>query len=74
MSRNAEGEHTFHLTTYTHEVVVEGTRLAFAESLSEAKVVARAISRVMPASQETRIYAAFATTPHSSYVTGWKVK
>lgn len=74
MSTNAEGLHTFHGTNYTHEIVVEGARFAYAESLDEAKIVARAVSRVIPSSQETRIYAAFADLPHSSYRTGWEVR
>lgn len=74
MSTNAQGEHVFHGTNFTHEIVVEGARVALVESLPEAKVVARAISRVTPPSQETRIYAAFADLPHSSYVTGWEVR
>lgn len=63
---------TFHGTNYTHEIVVEGVRHAFAESLPEAKIVARALSRVLR--PEVRIYAAFATIPHSSYLHGWEVK
>lgn len=74
MSKNAEGQSTFHGTNYTHEVVVERQRFAFAESLEEAKIVARALSRVFPAHQEVRIYAAFTDLPHSSYVTGWEVR
>lgn len=74
MSTNAEGQPTFHDTIFTHEIVVEGTRVALVESLPEAKIVARAVSRVTPASQEVRIYAAFADLPHSSYVTGWEVR
>lgn len=74
MSTNAEGVPVFHGTSYTHEIVVEGTRLALVESLPEAKIVARAISRVSAASQEVRIYAAFADLPHSSYVSGWEVR
>lgn len=74
MSTNAEGQPTFHNTNYTHEIVVEGQRLAFTESLPEAKIVARAVSRVTPLTQETRIYAAFADLPHSSYVNGWEVR
>lgn len=71
---NSEGQPTFHNTVFTHEIVVEGQRLAFTESLPEAKIVARAISRIIPPSQETRIYAAFADLPHSSYVNGWEVR
>lgn len=74
MHVNAEGLPVFYGTNYTHEVVVEGKRHALAESLPEAMIVARAISRVIPATQETRIYAAFATLPHSSYRTGWEVR
>lgn len=74
MSKNAEGLHTFHGTNYTHEIVRDGARIALAESLVEAKIVARSISRVLPASQEVRVYAAFADLPHSSYRTGWQVK
>lgn len=74
MSTNAEGVPVFHGTVYTHEIVVERQRLALVESLAEAKIVARAISRVIPVSQETRIYAAFADLPHSSYVNGWEVR
>lgn len=74
MSTNAEGQPTFHETNYTHEVVVEGVRFAYTESLEEAKIVARAVSRAIPSTQETRIYAAFADLPHSSYRTGWEVR
>lgn len=74
MSTNAEGVPVFHGTNFTHEIVVEGTRVALVESLPEAKIVARAISRVTPTSQEVRVYAAFADLPHSSYVSGWEVR
>lgn len=74
MSTNAQGEPVFHGTSYTHEVVVEGVRYAFAESLREARIVACAVSRALPASRETRIYAAFADLPHSSYRSGWEVR
>lgn len=74
MSVNADGQPVFHGTNYTHEVVVERTRFAFAESLDEAKLVARAVSRALPATQEVRIYAAFTSLPHSSYVNGWQVR
>lgn len=73
MSYNAEGVATFHGTNYTHEIVVDGERVAFAVSVEEAKIVACAISRVTRTSQEVRIYAAFAGLPHSSYRTGWRV-
>lgn len=71
---NNQGEPVFHRTNYTHEIVVQGERRALAESLPEAMIVARAISRTLSAHVETRIYAAFATLPHSSYRTGWEVK
>ena len=74
MNVNAEGLPTFHGTNYTHEIVIERVRFALAESLAEAKIVARALSRVFPAHQEVRIYAAFSDLPHSSYVTGWEVR
>ena len=74
MSTNANGQHTFHGTNYTHEVVLESARVALTESLTEAQLVARAISRVTPPSQEVRVYAAFADLPHSSYRTGWQVR
>lgn len=74
MSVNAKGEPVFHGTEFTHEVVVDGVRRALCVGLAEAKVVARAVSRAVPATSDVRIYAAFATTPHSSYVTGWEVK
>ncbi len=74
MSVNAEGQPTFHGTNYTHEIVLDGARVALAESLDEAKIVARSISRVTPASQEVRVYAAFTGLPHSSYRTGWQVR
>lgn len=74
MSVNSEGQPVFHGTNFTHEIVVEGSRFALVESLSEAKIVARAVSRAIPSSQETRIYAAFADLPHSSYVRGWEVR
>jgi hypothetical protein len=74
VSVNAEGAAVFRGTSYTHEIVVEGARVALAESLPEAKIVARALSRVLPSTQEARVYAAFATTPHSSFVSGWEVK
>lgn len=72
MSTNAEGQPTFYGTNYTHEVVFNGTRFAFTEDLAEAKVVARAMSRVLAG--EVRIYAAFAELPHSSYRSGWLVR
>jgi hypothetical protein len=71
---NVDGVPVFHGTVYTHEIVVEGARVALVESLPEAKIVARALSRALPSTQEARIYAAFATTPHSSFVSGWEVK
>jgi hypothetical protein len=74
VSVNARGEPVFPGTEFTHEVVIAGVRYAFCVGLAEAKVVARAVSRAVPATSETRIYAAFATTPHSSYVTGWEVR
>lgn len=74
MSVNAKGEPVFPGTAFTHEVVVDGVRQALCVNLAEAKVVARAISRAVPATSDVRIYAAFATTPHSSYVTGWEVR
>lgn len=74
MSTNAERMPTFHGTNYTHEIVRDGARVALAESLEEAKIVARSISRVLPTSQEVRVYAAFADLPHSSYRTGWQVR
>lgn len=64
----------FHGTSWTHEIVVERARFALVESLDEAKIVARAISRTLSTSQEVRIYAAFADLPHSSYVSGWEVR
>jgi hypothetical protein len=73
VSTNAEGRATFRGTNYTHEVVVNGVRHALTESLDEAKIVACAISRVTPLSQEVRIYAAFSALPHSSYRAGWMV-
>ena len=74
MAVNAEGVSVFHGTNCTHEIVVEGARVALAESLPEAKIVARALSRVLPSTQEARVYAALATTPHSSFVNGWEVR
>lgn len=71
---NAERQPTFHGTSFTHEIVIEGSRVAFAESLDEAKIVAQAVSRVVGSRQETRIYAAFASLPHSSYLSGWEVR
>ena len=70
MSANADRLPTFRGTNYTHEVVVNGVRHALTESLDEAKIVARAISRVTSLSQEVRIYAAFSALPHSSYRAG----
>lgn len=68
---------TFHGTDWTHEIVVvsegmtQGVRYAYACDVEEAKIVARAVSRVMPG--EVRIYAALKQLPHSSYRGGWRV-
>lgn len=63
---------TFHDTNWTHEIVVEGVRYAYACDVREAKIVACAISRVLPG--EVRVYAAFAQLPHSSYRAGSLVR
>lgn len=73
MSTNAQGQPVFHGTSWTHEIVVDGVRVAFASSLAEAKIVACAVSRAARPTQDVRIYAAFADLPHSSYVNGWVV-
>lgn len=72
MSVNAQGQPVFHGTSYTHEVVHNGVRFAYAEDLTEAKIVACALSRILVG--EVRVYAAFADLPHSSYRTGWEVR
>ena len=72
MSVNAEGQPTFHGTEYTHEVVHNGVRFAYAEDVAEAKIVARALSRILVG--EVRVYAAFAQLPHSSFRAGRLVR
>lgn len=72
MSADAVELPTFHGTSYTHEVVHNGVRFAYAENVAEAKVVARALSRVLVG--EVRVYAAYSQLPHSSFHEGWMVR
>jgi len=74
VSSSPPDQPTFHGTSWTHEVVIDGQTRAYAESLDEAKVVACAISRVTGRAVEVRVYAAFDQLPKASFVTGWIVR
>lgn len=64
----------FYGTLWTHEVVVDGQRQALTVDLNEAKIVARAISRVTRPTQEVRVYAAFESIPKTSFRAGNEVR
>jgi hypothetical protein len=64
----------FYGTLWTHEVVVEGARVALAASLDEARIVARALSRVTRAALEVRVYAAYDALPYTSFRAGNEVR
>lgn len=66
------GPATFRGTDFTHEIVVNGARYAFATSRAEAKTVACALSRATTG--EVRVYAAYASLPYTSYRNGSEVK
>ena len=61
-------------TNWTHEVVVDGATRAYATDLTEAKIVARAISRVMQRAIEVRVYAAYTSLPTVSFRQGEQVR
>lgn len=61
-------------TSWTHEVVIDGVTRAYATSLSEAKIVACAISRVIANTIEVRVYAAYTNLPKTSYRAGSEVR
>lgn len=63
----------FYGTLWTHEVVVDGQRQALATDFKEAKIVARAISRVTHPVREVRVYAAFKSMPKTSFRAGVEV-
>ena len=61
-------------TPWTHEVVIDGVRRAYATSLQEALVVARAVSRAASPNVEVRVYPAYANLPHTSFRAGLEVR
>lgn len=61
-------------TDWTHEVVVDGITRAYATSLEEAKIVARAISRVLRRAIEVRVYVAYTNLPTVSFRKGDEVR
>jgi hypothetical protein len=61
-------------TNWTHEVVIDGETRAYATSLDEAKIVARALSRVTRATTEVRVYAAYTQLPTVSFRRGSQVR